>query len=51
MPNPPRRRLAELIAATNRQPIAGLLTTLAYLAVVTAVCLFVVQIIGFVTHL
>jgi hypothetical protein len=42
---------AHMIAATNRQPIAGLLTALAYLMVATAVCLFVVKIISFVGHL
>jgi hypothetical protein len=40
-----------LIAATNRQPLAGLLTALAYLIVATAVGLFVFQIISFVGHL
>jgi hypothetical protein len=43
MTNTPRRLIAELIAATNRQPVAGLLTALAYLMVVTALCLFVLK--------
>jgi hypothetical protein len=34
MTNTPRRRINALIAATNRQPIAGLLTVLAYLVAV-----------------
>jgi hypothetical protein len=38
MTNTPRRRIAELIAATSRQPVAGLLTALAYLMAVTGVC-------------
>jgi hypothetical protein len=50
MPNPPRRCIAELIAATNRQPIAGLLTALAYLMVATTVCRLVVAIISALAH-
>jgi hypothetical protein len=46
MTHTPRRRIAELIAATNRQPVAGLLTTLAYLTVVTGMCGLVLATIG-----
>ena len=44
----PRRRIAQLIAATNRQPVAGILTALAYLMVVAAVCLFVLKMLSLV---
>ena len=51
MTNSPRRRIAALIAATNRQPVAGLLTALAYLMAVVGVCLLVSGVINFLAHL
>jgi hypothetical protein len=44
-------RLRALTAATDRQPGAGLLTTAAYLMVATGVCLFIVKVIGVLSHL
>jgi hypothetical protein len=51
MTHTPRRRIAALIAATNRQPTAGLLTALAYLMAATGMCGFVLAVISLLAHL
>ena len=51
MTNPPRRRIKALIAATNRQPVAGLLTTLAYLMATAGVVGLVFKIVSFIGYL
>jgi hypothetical protein len=51
MTHTPRHRIDALIAATSRQPIAGLLTALAYLMVGMAVRGLVFTIISLLAHL